>query len=327
MPARLRALLATARIANVPSVIVNVLTGMLITGIFVKGNSPQWNQETILPIIAACCLYVAGNFLNDWFDVAWDQEHRPERAIPSGLFPRPLYLGIAMVLILTGATMSWQVSKTVLFTYIIILGLVVDYTLLHKRHAFSIWIMGACRAGLYVLGMGAMSSGFRLLRDLLTSWQNWLAVAIAAMILVPLLGMLTYIAGISLLARFESRPSEMGSMKWLASLLLLFPLLTHSATWVGGHYLGFSAGKTWVGVFGILPFLCWTLYVIRTNAVVGQKVAFLLAGIVLVDSVYWLTMGLAVYAMVGYDIFLWLSLLPLLAFVLALLLQKIAPAT
>lgn len=162
MLARIRALLATARIANVPSVISNVLTGMLMIGVIFSADYPSWDQQTLFPIFSACCLYVAGNFLNDWYDVAWDQQHRPERAIPSGLFPRGLYLSIAVVLVLAGAAMSWCVSKTVFFTYAIILCLVVAYTLLHKKHAFSIWIMGACRASLYALGLGAMSAGFRV---------------------------------------------------------------------------------------------------------------------------------------------------------------------
>jgi 4-hydroxybenzoate polyprenyltransferase len=324
---RLIALLATARIANVPSVMINVLTGMFLLGFLFDTDSPYWNQQTIFPIIAACCLYVAGNFLNDWYDVAWDREHRPERAIPSGLFPRGLYLSIAVILVLAGATISWCVSKTVFFTYNIILCFVIAYTLLHKRHAFSIWIMGACRAGLYVLGLGAMSAGFRVLRDLLTSWQDWHGVAIAAMILVPALGMLTYIAGISLLARYESRPADLTSAKWIAALLLLFPLCTHLAPWVGVNYLGLRLSDTWVGAFGILPFLGWTLFVVFSKAAVGQKVARLLAGIALVDSLYWLSMGWSLYAMLGYHAFLWFSLLPLLAFVLALILQKIAPAT
>ncbi len=327
MSSRFIALLATARIANVPSVVVNVLTGMLLTSTFFDVDTPHWNQQTIFPIIAACCLYVAGNFLNDWYDVAWDQEHRPERAIPSGLFPREWYLMIAIALILGGGALSWWVSRTVFFTFAMILSLVIAYTLLHKRQAFSIWIMGACRAGLYALGLGAMSSGFRMLRDLLTSWHGWQGLAIAGLMVLPLLGMLTYIAGISLLARFESRPGQLGSTKWLAALLLLLPLFTHIAPWVGGHYLGFPLSRTWVGVFGMVPFLCWTLWVIGVKATVGQKVARLLAGIVWVDSVYLLSMGLAVFMMTGEDASLWLHLGPLIAFPIALLLQKIAPAT
>jgi 4-hydroxybenzoate polyprenyltransferase len=327
MLARLRALLATARIANVPSVVSNVLTGMLICILDSCAYSPSWNRQTVLPIMAACCLYVAGNFLNDWYDVAWDQQHRPERAIPAGLFPRNAYLFIAVAFILTGATMTWCLSMTVWLTYIAILCLVIAYTLLHKRYAFSIWIMGACRAGLYALGLGAMSPSFGILRDFLINWQDWEGFAIAGMILIPLLGMLTYIAGISLLARFESRPVEMGSMKWFAALLLLLPLLTHLLPWAAVQYLGFPLSITWIGAFGILPLLGWTLYVICSRAGVGQKVARLLAGIALVDLVYSFSMSWAVYAMVGYAPVLCFPAVSLLAFFLALLLQKIAPAT
>lgn len=222
---------------------------------------------------------------------------------------------------------SWCVSKTVFFTYNIILCFVIAYTLLHKSYAFSIWIMGACRAGLYALGLGAMSSGFRILRDLFTYWHGWEGFAFAGLILIPLLGMLTYIAGISLLARFESRPVELGSMKWFAALLLLFPLLTHSIPWAAGHYLGFTLPYTWMGVCGLLPLLAWTLFVVCSRTGVGQKVARLLAGIALVDLVYTFSMGWAIYAMVDYAPVLWFPCISLIAFVLALLLQKIAPAT
>lgn len=324
VPARLRALLATARIANVPSVVSNVLTGMLLCILDSCAYSPSLNQQTVLPIVAACCLYVAGNFLNDWYDLDWDQQHRPERAIPSGLFPRHLYLGIAMVLISAGASMSCWVSNTVFFTYIIILYFVIAYTLLHKRHAFSIWIMGACRAGLYALGLGAMSPGFDILRDFLLSWQG---VAMAGMILIPLLGMLTYIAGISLLARFESRPVELGSMKWFAALLLLFPVLTHLLPWAALQHLVFPLSITWLGILGILPLLGWTLSVVFSHVGVGQKVSRLLAGIALVDLVYSFSMSWAVYTMVGYAPVLCFPAISVLAFFLALLLQKIAPAT
>ncbi|MFY7817036.1 MAG: UbiA family prenyltransferase [Akkermansiaceae bacterium] len=328
MPARLRALLATARIANVPSVVSNVLTGMMLLVVFdSRADAPGWNQQTLFPVIAACCLYVAGNFLNDWFDFAWDQQHRPERAIPSGLFPRDLYLSISMVLTLAGMTMSWWVSKTVFFTYVIILCSVIAYTLLHKRHSFSIWIMGACRAGLYALGLGAMSPGFGILRDFFSSWQEWEGLALAGVILIPLLGMLTYIAGISLLARFESRPVELGSMKWLAALLLLFPVLTHMTPWAAGQSLGFPFSHTWIGACGLLPLLGWTLFVVCSSAGVGKKVARLLAGIALVDLVYMFSMCWALYAMVGYSPVLWFPSISLLAFLLALLLQKVAPAT
>ena len=324
MFSRLRALLATARIANVPSVISNVLTGMLLA-IFFDVKSPDWDQQTLLPIFAACCLYIAGNFLNDWFDAGWDQQHRPERAIPSGLFPRDLYLCIAIVLVITGGSMCWWVSKTVFFTYSIILCLVIAYTLLHKRNAFSIWIMGACRAGLYALGLGAMSAGFRVVYDLIRNWQNWQGIALAGMLLVPLLGMLSYIAGISLLARYESRPLHGSNVKLIASLLLLFPLMTHTCMWCVSLALNQSFGSYEI-LLGALPFACWTLFAILRKAPVPCKVSRLLAGIALVDSVFWWCGGIAYLSLLDASL-LWFLSIPLLAFLLALLLQKIAPAT
>ena len=149
----------------------------------------------------------------------------------------------------------------------------------------------------------------------------------AGMILIPLLGMLTYIAGISLLARFESRPVELGSMKWFAALLLLFPVLTHLLPWAALQHLVFPLSITWLGILGILPLLGWTLSVVFSHVGVGQKVSRLLAGIALVDLVYSFSMSWAVYTMVGYAPVLCFPAISVLAFVFALLLQKIAPAT
>jgi hypothetical protein len=82
-----------------------------------------------------------------------------------------------------------------------------------------------------------------------------------------------------------------------------------------------------MGILGVFPFLAWTLYVVLSRANVGQKVARLLSGIALVDSVYLLSVGMAVQAMPNDKSLLHLSFFPLLAFLASLLLQKIAPAT
>jgi 4-hydroxybenzoate polyprenyltransferase len=325
MSAKIRALLATARIANVPSVICNVLTGMLLVW-QVSFYNPDLDSKILLTLLAGCALYVSGNFLNDWFDARWDGEHRPERAIPSGLFQRSHYLTIAIVLSTQGALMAWAVNHTVLLVYAVIAALVLSYTLVHKRHAFSIWIMGACRAGLYAMGIAAMSPNFRVIRDFIDHWQDWQGVAIITVLLVPLVGMLCYIAGISLLARYESRPNLQAGTKLIAAILLLAPLLTHSCSWATSHAFGIAITNSLIGFWGLVPFTAWTLYTIFFKASVAQKVGRLLAGIALVDSVYWLSTGLESHQFYGVPSLHFL-VIPLFAFLAALLLQKIAPAT
>lgn len=315
------ALLATARIANVPSVVSNVFTGMML-GILLHKNTPQDFAVNLPIIFAACCLYVAGNFLNDWHDVEWDRMHRPERAIPSALFPRWFYLLVSLVLFSTAGAIALSLSKTVFLVALGITILVIAYTLLHKKTTASIWLMGACRAGLYLLGWAAMDSGFRNLDLHNYGWAWWSHLLLFAEILFfPMTGLCCYIAGISLLARFESRPDAPANVKMIASILLLSPCLTHTCLWVS---FAVTRGEIpWV-LFAALPFFLWTMLAIRKKMALPRKVSHLLAGIALVDSVFLFGYAAVTYSPSSNPA---LYLIPIFAWVAALLLQKLAPAT
>ena len=315
---KIKALLATARIANVPSVVCNVITGMiLLTG---DDKVPGWNTPTIPVTFAAVFLYIAGNFLNDWHDVAWDKKNRPERAIPSGLFPRGIYLLIASALFLLGLSLSVYVSKTTAIVFLAIAGLVYLYTVLHKKQSYSIWIMGACRAGLYLLGFATMLA---LSSNNLSSERWDFTAIIAVIIILPMLGLLAYIAGISLLARYEIRSSDLSQQSnSFAVMLLLLPALTHSCllSLLAGSFGNY--GQILFCVVAMIPFVIWTALTVFRKYSVSTKVSRLLAGIPLVDSVclisLFFVMGLhPIYSIV----------IPFTCFFSALLLQKIAPAT
>jgi 4-hydroxybenzoate polyprenyltransferase len=318
LSSKIKALLATARIANVPSVVSNVFTGMLlVTG---DDRVPGWNTPTIPVTFAAVFLYIAGNFLNDWHDVAWDEKNRPERAIPSGLFSRGLYLFIASSLLLLGLSLSVYVSKTTAIVFLSIAILVYFYTVLHKKKSYSIWIMGACRAGLYLLGFATMLA---LSRNKVSS-ERWDFMAITALIIaLPMLGLLAYIAGISLLARYETRSSDLSHQSnSFAAMLLLLPALTHSCllSLLAGSFGNY--GQILLCVVAMMPFVIWTSLTVFRKYSVSTKVSRLLAGIPLVDSVclisLFFVMGLhPIYSIV----------LPIACFLAAMLLQKIAPAT
>jgi 4-hydroxybenzoate polyprenyltransferase len=324
---KIKALLATSRIANVPSVVSNVFLGMTIP-IFVSSENLQWDRPTIFAILAGVCLYIAGNFLNDWHDVSWDQKNRPERAIPSGLFSRGLYLGIAILLGIIGLGYVIAISKTVTTVYGLIALCVVLYTVLHKKHSYSIWIMGACRGGLYVLGFAAMFSGKSFI-EMMAAADTSFRVLIAAWFFLPVMGLVCYIAGISLLARYEMRSNELRKdAKVFASMLLLMPCMTHSCLMM---YVSLepsmSSGHVSWGKFvaaGIIPFLLYTLWVIYSKSSVSKKVGRLLAGISLVDSVFLFCLILLIQ---GFQDTFFIPLIPILCFFSALLLQKIAPAT
>lgn len=307
---KITALLATARIANLPSVVCNVFTGMVM-GSIAWGGSLTWDVKTIALIVAGCFLYIAGNFLNDWYDAEWDRKHRPERAIPQGLFPQSAYLLTSLTLALAGLVITAMLSAALMTVYVSIGLLVWCYTLSHKRSSYAIWIMGGCRAGLYVLGFVALAHGGN---------------EVSGSALVPALGLLSYIAGISLLARYETRSHKLGrKVKMAAAALLLLPLLTHTYSLL---FTALSSGA-WLAIIAGLPFLIWTSMVIFQTITVAKKVSRLLAGIVLVDSVYLLGLLIIFFPQSGIPSETEISwmLVPGIAFFSALLLQKIAPAT
>jgi 4-hydroxybenzoate polyprenyltransferase len=324
---KIKALLATARIANVPSVVCNVITGMMMT-VFLTRKHPQWDQPTIFAILAGVCLYIAGNFLNDWYDVAWDEKNRPERAIPSGLFSRGLYLGIAILLGIIGLGYVIAISKTVTAVYCLIALCVVLYTVLHKKHSYSIWIMGACRGGLYALGCAAMFSGKSYI-EMRAAADTYFRVLITIWFFLPVMGLVCYIAGISLLARYETRSNELRKdAKVFASMLLLMPCLTHSCLTIclsidPSISSGYLSGRPFV-MMGMIPFLFYTYWVISSKISVAKKVGRLLAGIPLVDSVFLFCLILLIQ---GFQDTFFIALIPIVCFLSALLLQKIAPAT
>jgi 4-hydroxybenzoate polyprenyltransferase len=326
MGTMIRALLATARVANVPSVIVNVLTGMLMIHWWTEASmSPE--PRVVIGIVSACLLYISGNFLNDWYDREWDREHRPERAIPSGLIHPRSYLVTAMVMMASGAIMAWWIHASVLAVYLVISILVVSYTLCHKRHTWSIWLMGGCRAGLYLMGMMILSPNLRVLSLLSQAAENpWANCVMVACVLMPMVGMTCYIAGISLLARYESRAVLQPMVKWCAMALLLMPLATHATFFfLVLMTMGWENCEK-MAWWGLLPFLFWTVRAVWQSCAVSGKVGRLLAGIVLVDGVYWWTSAITLHVVMGGGQATF-SMIPLVALAAALLLQKVAPAT
>jgi uncharacterized membrane protein len=205
---------------------------------------------------------------------------------------------------------------------------VVLYTVLHKKHSYSIWIMGACRGGLYALGCAAMFSGKSFI-EMIAREDAYFRVLINAFFFLPVIGMICYIAGISLLARYETRSDELKkNAKVFASMLLLIPCMTHSCVMIYASLeSSMSSGHLSSGKFvaaGIIPFLLYTLWVIYSKSSVSKKVGRLLAGISLVDSVFLFCLVLLIQ---GFGSTFFIPLIPILCFFSALLLQKIAPAT
>lgn len=284
-------MLATARIANVPSLVSNVCVGSLLASI----SSP-------LPyalITAAILFYVSGNFLNDWADRKWDALHRPERALPIGLFSSSLYLAIGIIGVLLGIALAASYGLNVFLVSLILVFLILLYTKIHKHTALSVVPMGLCRACLPVLGFLAVNQRF------------------TPDALLPAAALLLYIIALSISARWEARGDIPIGKRFIARGLLIsagllaacFPLIR-------------CPQLAW---FGLIPYTrLLYLSLTKYRSPVPAHVSALLAGIPLVDWISLLPLAMENPSQGTAMAPLFLS--PC-CFVLGRALQRIAPAT
>jgi len=286
-----KALLATIRTPNIPSVACNVLTGILLASIAAPIHIPN----AITAITSGILLYLAGNLLNDWHDRDWDALHRRERALPKNIFKPSSYLTLAIACCLA-ALASIAAHPRSLAIAAIILGLILIYTKSHKSSAWAIIPMGLCRALLPVLGYFVCSHQ-----------------AVTPNLILISAALLIHTCGLSLVARSESKPSRL--------FLFAYPLVVATAC-LATHI---NNSSDWIKLWpAALPYLLWTflaLILLRRSAFTG--VSMLLAGIPLVDLTF-----LIPFAMGPLPSLPWLALCaPPVAFILGKSLQKIVPAT
>lgn len=334
----IRLLLASARVANLPSVIGNTWLGVALaawTGTFFARSYPVAAAAAwLLP--AGIALYLAGNFLNDWRDREWDACYRPERALPQGAFRPATYLAVGLGLLVAGVlcAVSFQWESGVVAGLIALS--ITGYTIWHKRHPASVALVGLCRALLPLMALAGPMTGL-LYRDLGPA-AFWLAV--------PSLALLCHVAGLSARARHESAGTGTGGLAFaIVTLSAAGPLMLAAAIMtVPGiaHTLLLPAFGVWV---------VWTtLALARFRLAPGRQVAALLAGIPLLDWIVLLPLGDTCLSLAFLkplvairppgavaDLFPDFAaletvgvvslLLPPLAFLTGLALQRLAPAT
>ncbi|MEY3895308.1 MAG: hypothetical protein RLZZ214_827, partial [Verrucomicrobiota bacterium] len=266
-------------------------------------NTP-WKPASGLAL-AGVALYVAGNFFNDWMDRGWDAKHRPERALPRGLFPAGLYAGLAAAFGLLGVGLAATVDTRCAIVAGIVVASICIYTVWHKRSAWAVIPMGFCRALLPVMGFAAFPPD---------PYGIWPAAA----------GLFCYIMGLSLSARYESMAEPPRQVAVMARGLLLA-----TAILMAWQHKGFQQGLL-LAMVGATPYLIWTGVCLKfRRKPVSALVSGLLAGIPLVD---WMLL-LPVFLSLAADGAGWSGFaiacfaIPPLAFLSALFLQRLAPAT
>lgn len=304
-------LLAAGRVANLPSVVSNVVFGasFIIWWVDFEALNLFW------PALAGCFLYLGGCFLNDWYDRPWDQKNKPERALPAGrLFP-PGVLFLALAFLLAGLVCSFLQAVPAGWVAVGIVLAVALYTWIHKKSTLGVIPMGLCRGGLYFLGLTSQAIP-EIIPKGVGFWKGPSLISSFPGLVFPALGLAAFVAGLSLLARYEARGIVDPWKKWLAMVLLLLPSVTVS-------FLGFSA--VLIALVGFGAIVLWGHRLLRQS--IGRGVSFFLASICLVDGI---PLAMMAFGSIGVPLtpnywpFLGVSAL---AFLLALALQRIAPAT
>lgn len=304
------ALCATARVANIPSVVCNVWVGVMIHHHFTD-SKVAWTLVTAL-IASGICLYISGNFLNDWMDRAWDLQHRPERALPRGLFTPELYLGLALMFAATGSLLAFSSNPMAGFAALGILFFIVIYTVWHKRSPWMVIPMGLCRGLLPMIGALGM----------ITTDTNPATLGkITATASITGAALFFYIVGLSLSARGESKPEQSTRAKipaftcLLITALMIFPLARH---------LQISSGW-WLAP---VPYLLWlTACQTRFRRPIPRYVSALLAGIPLIDCITLIPLSLWMLHLATPSLPIISLVLPVFVMLAALTLQRLAPAT
>lgn len=285
------ALAATARLANLPSVVSNVALGLIL------GHAQATPAAFVL--ISGAALYLSGGFLNDWADRGWDAQHRPERALPAGLLTPRLYLALAVAFVGIGLIAAALAHPGALAVAVMISASVAIYTWLHKKTAAAVVPMALCRALLPLLGLAATGA-----------WEMWSSAVFAAA------GLFAHVAGISWLARGESRPVHGPCIR-----LAPWPFVACGLIMTGGAASAWML-STPVFLAALVPYAVWTGHaVMRRGMNTGARVSALLAGIPLVD---WILLLPLHFAGQFSSAALWV---PPLAFAAGRLAQRLTPAT
>jgi 4-hydroxybenzoate polyprenyltransferase len=340
-PGKSAALLATARIANVPSVASNVWLGLMLGWLYWSATWKSFwlvwpsdiRSQTAPALLCLGCIsiYLGGNFLNDWADRNWDAERRPERPLPSGIFQPGTYLALAIGLTLVGIAAGFSANFAAGIVCLLIASLVSLYTWLHKRHATASLLVAACRGLLVVAGFVLVESIRAQIwtpnpdPNIIDLSYDCHPHRICAALLAPhVFGVFAWTAGLSLLARHESTDRPPAALRAVSRILL---------------FLAFPAMSFWwffrspaIATLALLPLGAWlALSLTVWKSPPKRQIGALLAGLPLVDFIAVLPLAIALAppnaSIPGHPFLAIAGLAPVAAFLLGLLLQRIAPAT
>lgn len=340
MTAKIKALLATGRISNLPTVWCNCIVPVAI----LLNHSPNFLAWTkyissehpgsmleypviiaLYLVISSSLIYVGGCFLGDAVDEKYDQAHKPYRPIPANILnKKTVYLSAWFMLVLGGLTalipsssfsladieIETLTKSSILSTGFIItpIGLllaVISYSYLHKKHPiFGLPLIGLCRFMLIIFaaGMTAQITPLLIARESIVVPTPFFTPSIIIYASVVCL----YTIGFASVARTEASDSPITWRKLLRYTMLALPLT-----------LLFTNQRFQIEtITALLIYALWLTYAFTfLDRDKGNYVSKCLAGFCLLDACFVAQFG-----------WIWL-IVCLILFLLALALQKIAPAT
>lgn len=248
-----RTALKLGRVSNLPTIWSNVIAGGALAG----GAPLHW---TVTIAIAISAMYVAGMFLNDAFDRGVDARERPDRPIPSGEVTVDAVIVVGFSLLVVGVVALAAVNDHVGLTGLALAGAILLYDWHHKGNPFAPFVMGACRALVYVAAASAVLP------------------SLTGDVLLPAVAVLAYVAGVTFTARQEN----------LDRLTSLWPLLLLAAPVVLGLY-----GTDWSPValvtlvaLGACAVRVGQLLRRRASGDVSRAVGLLIAAMALNDAFF-----------------------------------------
>ena len=356
------ALLATGRVANLPTVWSNVVMAYFLAislptshlGIpdlrqFLLEEGPHFDYWLIFfACIATSLLYVGGCMLGDCRDIHFDRKHRPGRPLVTGLLSTTsvaitawtfLALGLAIGSLSTGSaliialnipldrltTLDSLIPYAQLSLLVILTTAIILYAFFHKKSRLTALLnMGLCRA---LLVLFSFSLAFPILLSVRNSPYHFPWLSAPLLIIASSVGIYTLL--LASVAATESNKNKIEFSILLKTSMFFLPILAVAALVIKDNTLlpvfnnlpetaeTYSSNTLrWYFIGTLVAYCGWMIH--SFSSLPHDKPAFVsraLAGFCLLDACFAATYSVTV------------SFVCIILFGLALLLQKITPAT
>lgn len=248
---RLRPYLALARVSNTPTVVSNVLAGVVLA------TALQLNWLVIALCISMALFYTAGMFLNDILDLKIDKEQRPDRPIPSGAVSLANAWRITIALFAIGLALIIPAGMPAFLAAIALIICIAVYDAWHKGNPIGPLFMAGTRVLVYVVAFLSFS----------TDW-TWEATFWCA-------AMLVYVAGLTSISKTEHGPA---AVRYWPVVSLFIPAVLALTMEINAGTIVLS-----------LALIAWAIYsltfvLVQERRSIGRSIAQLIAGISLVDA-------------------------------------------